>query len=374
MNDVGDPKADGARIARIGDLCTMDRRAAGADEVSVARLPFVGLEHVGAGTGILNLDAGSRVGNRKSTAFLFDERHVLYAKLRPYLNKVAIPEFAGCCSTELVPLLPKEGVDRDFLAHLLRRSETVDFVMSSVTGARMPRTDMKTLMSMQAPFPQLDEQRRIAGILNRSARVECLTAKAANRVRELVPMLFIEMFGDPAENHMGWPVRLFSDIVKDSTKKVKKIQKKDYRERGRVQIVDQGKVKVAGWTNETKGMYSGSLPVVVFGDHTRRFKLVRNPFFLGADGAKLLVPKTNDVDPVFLYGQLLCSKMEDAGYSRHFKFLKALNLIAPPVDKQKRFRELLDKVERVEGDVEKAGEIALNLRTSLMARLLEQSR
>ena len=374
MNDVGDPKADGARIARIGDLCTMDRRAAGAGEVSVARLPFVGLEHVGAGTGILNLDAGSRVGNRKSTAFLFDDRHVLYAKLRPYLNKVAIPEFAGCCSTELVPLLPKEGVDRDFLAHLLRRGETVNFVMSSMTGARMPRADMKMLMSMQAPFPQLDEQRRIAGILNRSARVECLTAEAVKLAHKLAPMLFIEMFGDPAENPLGWPMRSFSDIVKDNTKRAEKIQKKDYRERERVQIIDQGKIKVAGWTNETKGMYNGSLPAVVFGDHTRRFKLVREPFFLGADGAKLLVPKANDVDPVFLYGQFLCLKMKDAGYSCHFKFLKAMNLVAPPVDKQKRFRELLDKVERVEGDVEKAGEIALNLRTSLMAHLLEQNR
>ena len=193
MNDVGDPEAYGPRIARLGDLCTMDRRAAGADEVSVARLPFVGLEHVGAGTGILNLDAGSRVGNRKSTAFLFDERHVLYAKLRPYLNKVAIPEFAGCCSTELVPLLPKEGVDRDFLAHLLRRSETVDFVMSSVTGARMPRTDMKTLMSMQAPFPQLDEQRRIANVLNRVARIQRMHLQAAEAASSLSASLMARL-------------------------------------------------------------------------------------------------------------------------------------------------------------------------------------
>lgn len=179
MNEAGDPNASGARIARLDDLCAMDRRAAGADQASVARLPFVGLENVGAGTGILNLDAGSRVGDRKSTAFLFDKRHVLYAKLRPYLNKVATPEFAGCCSTELVPLLPKEGVDRDFLAHLLRRSETVDFVMSSVTGSRMPRADMKTLMSMQAPFPQLDEQRRIADVLNRVARIQRRHLQAA---------------------------------------------------------------------------------------------------------------------------------------------------------------------------------------------------
>ena len=373
-NERGDRKAYSPRVARLGDLCTMDRHAAGVDDPSVARMPFVGLENVGAGTGVLNLDAGSRAGNRKSPAFLFDERHVLYAKLRPYLNKVATPEFTGCCSTQFVPLLPREGIDRDFLAHLLRRNATVDFVVKSMTGTRMPAADVKMLMSMQIPFPQLDEQRRIANVLNRSARIEHLTAEAARRVRELAPILFIEMFGDPAANPMAWPVRSFSDLVEDRTKKAKKIQKRDYREFGSVQIVDQGKGKVAGYTSDVEGMYSEPLPAVVFGDHTRRFKLVRDPFFLGADGAKLLVPKMNDVDPVFLYGQFLCLKMEDAGYSRHFKFLKAMNLVAPPVDKQKRFRQFLDKVERIEGGVEKAGEIALNLRVSLMARLLEQSR
>ena len=373
-NERGSPETVDPRNARLGDLCTMDCRAVSTDEISVAHLPFVGLENVGSGTGVLDLDAGSRVGNRKSTAFLFDERHVLYGKLGPYLNKVATPEFAGCCSTELVPLLPKEGVDRDFLAHVLRRNETVAFAMASVTGTRMPRADMKILMSMRTPFPPLDEQRRIAGVLNRSTRIERLIAEAAGRVREVAPILFIEMFGDPSENPMGWPMRSFSDLVKDSTKKATKIQKRDYREYGGVQIVDQGKTRVAGYTNETKGMYSEPLPAVVFGDHTRRFKMVRDPFFLGADGAKLLVPRTNDVDPVFLYGQFLCLEVEDAGYSRHFKFLKAMNLMAPPVDKQKRFRQLLDKAERIEDGVEKAGEIALNLRASLMARLLEQRR
>ena len=51
--------------------------------------------------------------------------------------------------------------------------------MASVTGARMPRTDMKILMSMPVPHPALDEQRRIAAILNRSARIEQLHIEAA---------------------------------------------------------------------------------------------------------------------------------------------------------------------------------------------------
>ena len=161
-----------------------------------ARLPFVGVEHVESESGAFNFNNGSRIGSQRSTTFRFDDRHVLYAKLRPYLNKVATPEFAGRCSTELVPLLPKDGVDREFIAYLLRRRDTVEYVMASVTGARMPRTDMKALMSLPVPLPPIDEQRRIAGILNRAAKIERLRARARELVGEFTPALFVRMFGD----------------------------------------------------------------------------------------------------------------------------------------------------------------------------------
>ena len=192
-----------APIALLNELCHMDRQTVGADDPVASQLPFVGVENVDAGTGIFNFDTDSRIGSQKSTTFRFDERHILYGKLRPYLNKVATPGFAGRCSTELVPLLPRDGVDREFVAHLLRRRETIRFVMASVTGSRMPRTDMKALMSMRVPRPPLEEQKRIVGILNRAAKIEGLRAQAVERLREFVPALFNKMFGDPDENAMG---------------------------------------------------------------------------------------------------------------------------------------------------------------------------
>ncbi len=188
----------------LADLCQPDRQHVQPTDPNASSLPFVGVEHVVAGNGAINLDADSRVGSQKSTTFRFDARHVLYGKLRPYLNKVATPGFAGRCSTELIPLLPRDGVDREFLAHMLRRQETVDVVMRAVTGSRMPRADMKVLLSMRVPLPPLDEQRRIVAILNRAERIERLRARAAERLREFVPALFVKMFGDPVGNPMGW--------------------------------------------------------------------------------------------------------------------------------------------------------------------------
>lgn len=196
-----------------GDLCDMDRHGLQADDPIASELPFVGVENVESTTGTFNFDNGSRVGNQRSTTFRFDERHVLYAKLRPYLNKVATPGFAGRCSTELVPLLPRVGVDREFLAYLLRRQETVDYVMASVTGARMPRTDMNALMSLPMPLPPLDEQRRIVGILNQAAKIERLRKQAQERLREFIPALFIP----GAETVLPSRVSNVSQLVHEST-------------------------------------------------------------------------------------------------------------------------------------------------------------
>lgn len=199
-------------IVPLGDLCEMDRQGIRPENPLASQLPFVGVENVEGDTGVLDFGTYSRVGEQKSTAYRFDERHVLYAKLRPYLNKVATPGFAGRCSTELVPLLPREGVDREFLAHLLRRKETVDYVIASVTGTRMPRTDMNALMSMRVPFPLLDEQKKIVDVLNRVAHIQRLRVRRKRLLNELVPALFIKMFGDPIENPKGWGTCMLGNL------------------------------------------------------------------------------------------------------------------------------------------------------------------
>ena len=361
------------RAAPLADLCEPDRRSVRPGDPLADELPFVGVENVTRDTGFLDFDANSRVGSGKSVAFRFDERHVLYSKLRPYLNKVATPDFAGRCSTQLVPLLPREGVDRDFLAHMLRRGETVEFAVASANGTRMPSVDMKLLMAMPIPFPPFDTQRRIAVMLNRAARIVRLREKTNDRIRECAPALFVKMFGDPEENPMGWPEYPFGNLVTDMTKSVTKIPKTHYNEAGIFPIIDQGKASVAGYADDREGCFAGPLPAIVFGDHTRRFKLVRSRFFLGADGTKLLLPDTVDLDPVFLFGNLLCVSIEDAGYSRHFKYLKEKNLILPPLDKQLQFRDLLESIERIDSAAETAAKAASVLTAALTARLLEQA-
>ena len=64
------------------------------------------------------------------------------------------------------------------------------------------------------PLPPIAEQRRIVDILSRSEGIVRLRREAERKAAELIPALFLDMFGDPATNPKGWPVRKVSDFVR----------------------------------------------------------------------------------------------------------------------------------------------------------------
>jgi type I restriction enzyme S subunit len=139
---------------------------------------------------------------------------------------------------------------------------------------------------------------------------------------------------------MSWEKVDFLFAVKDITGGNRKFQGSEYLKRGYFPIVDQGDEFIAGYTNE-KSIVTRNKDVVVFGDHTKALKYVDFDFCLGADGVKVLQP-FNALDSKFLYYFLKTIKLPDVGYSRHYKFLKDLQIPLPPLATQKRIAEILD--------------------------------
>ena len=184
---------------KIFDVCVQDKKQVNPKSEEAKYLRFVGLENIESNTGKICIDAEFKENIILSNTFYFNQNHVLYGKLRPYLNKVAEPSFAGRCSTELIPLLPNNSCKREYLAFLLRRTETIHAAMKYKTGSRMPRADMKEIMKLRVKLPDIEEQEDIIQkIKNFMNKIEVINEKIQlqfNSINQLPESLLNDVFG-----------------------------------------------------------------------------------------------------------------------------------------------------------------------------------
>ena len=149
----------GWQVLRLGNLCEFDK-----SQGIHAGLPYIGLEDIESQTARFIGSAEPQIV--KSSTFKFSTQHVLYGRLRPYLNKVLAPEFDGHCSTEIFPIKPGPTLSREYLLYWFLSDDTVERINATCTGARMPRADMKEVLDFDFPIPSLTEQKRIVAILD----------------------------------------------------------------------------------------------------------------------------------------------------------------------------------------------------------------
>lgn len=124
----------------------------------------------------------------------FDEKNVLYSKLRPYLNKVVLPDRPGMATSELIPLRPNDQVNRVFLAHMLRSDEFVAYIKEKVSGAKMPRVQMDEFRKFPMIIPPLPLQRQFAEFVTRVERMKGKVRASLEATQKLLGSLMQEYF------------------------------------------------------------------------------------------------------------------------------------------------------------------------------------
>lgn len=128
---------------------------------------YVGLEHMRKGGGISKLVTVNEA-QAEATKYIFKSTHVLFGKLRPNLGKVAVPSGDGICSTDILPLKPSPRIDQIYLSHYLLSKPARKWILNRVTGINLPRINKTALKQLPVPLPPLEEQRRIATILEKA--------------------------------------------------------------------------------------------------------------------------------------------------------------------------------------------------------------
>src|SRR5580704_6528322 len=139
----------------------------------------------------------------------------------------------------------------------------------------------------------------------------------------------------------GWEQRPFEDCIERVTY-TEKVQRKDFLTDGAYPIVSQETRLINGFWNKKADLFKVTTPVIVFGDHTKVFKYVDFDFVLGADGVKILQPRSFLL-PKFLFYRLQSANLPSLGYARHYKLLKELRISHPSLHEQQRIVDILDK-------------------------------
>ena len=135
----------------------------------------------------------------------------------------------------------------------------------------------------------------------------------------------------------------FEEVFIDKTRYGTKIKTDEYCKSGKHIIVDQSQNAIAGFTDLDSGLFT-DVPAIIFGDHTRVIKYVDEPFFLGADGTKILRSNICNANYKYLYYALKNARIPNTGYNRHFKWLKEIEIQYPDEKTQDSIVSLLDKV------------------------------
>ena len=177
------------KMNNVAPICQYD----GSFEESVWLL---NLDMVESQTGrIINYNIVSKdeIGGSVCT---FDENNVLYSKLRPYLNKVVVPDGKGYATSELVPLRPDPKIiNRIYLAYLLRSNEFVEMIKEKVAGAKMPRVSMSDFREFNIPVPPLELQNQFASFVEEIDKSRSRIQKSLEASQELFDSLMQDYFG-----------------------------------------------------------------------------------------------------------------------------------------------------------------------------------
>ena len=121
-------------------------------------LAYIGMDNVEAHTMRLLGTVSSKT--MKSASIHFQPGDVLYGRLRPYLNKVIVPEFEGLASAEFIPLTMPDGVVPKFIQYRLNSSDFVSYASRLDEGDR-PRVDYNQIGAFKLDLPASAEQHRI---------------------------------------------------------------------------------------------------------------------------------------------------------------------------------------------------------------------
>jgi type I restriction enzyme S subunit len=263
--------------------------------------------------------------------------------------------------------------DAKFVSYFLA-SERPQRIFRGLTdqGAKAGMS-LLTIRKLTIVQPEIEEQREIAEKLSDAdaliSALEKLIAK-----KRAIKLSVMQQLLTGRTRLQGfdtiWSTMDFESLFRRLNCKVHQIQASEYEQHGSYPVIDQGQQEVIAYSNRSDKLFHCPVGgVIVFGDHTRIVKYICRDFLIGADGTQVLVSRDENVTK-FLYYLLSAAGIPNAGYARHFKFLKDLSFSVPEPDEQGIIASLLTDMDDEIAALERRCEKTKAIKQGMMQALL----
>lgn len=185
----------GWKVAKFTDIAIIDGNMT-TDFEKYADYPHIGIDSIEKDTGDLKGYRTVAEDSVVSGKYLFTPQHIIYSKIRPNLNKVALPDFYGVCSADAYPILPdSEKCNRLFLAYVMRSSYFLDYILQFCNRTNLPKVNRKEVSGFSTPLPPLALQEQFAAFVEQTDKSKSAVKQVLEKAETLKKALMQEYFG-----------------------------------------------------------------------------------------------------------------------------------------------------------------------------------
>lgn len=193
----GDFKSNskGWSIVKFDEFAQIDGNMT-TDYKKYADYPHIGIDSIEKGTGALKGYRTVKEDGVVSGKYIFTPQHIIYSKIRPNLNKVALPDFEGLCSADAYPILPNpKNCNRIFLALAMRSDYFLDYILQFSARTNLPKVNRKEIAGFSMPLPPLSLQNDFATFVERVDQQKQTVQQSLEKLELMKKALMQEYFG-----------------------------------------------------------------------------------------------------------------------------------------------------------------------------------
>ena len=139
---------DGTPV-KLSQACSVVSGLVNPNDEPYCNYPHIGGANIESHTGKFVNVKLAKEENLISGKYPFDDTMILYSKIRPNLNKVALPSFKGICSADMYPLIPQNEFNKVFLKYILTQKVFLDYAISHSGRANIPKINREDLLNYE---------------------------------------------------------------------------------------------------------------------------------------------------------------------------------------------------------------------------------